>query len=310
MNCLKKEDLKEKRTKGPNWTKEEDDYLRNNSDKTVKELSEKLGRTINSIRNRKNVIGVKRGNCPLFTPEEKDIIYQWYVNDEGVDLEALSRYLNRPKTSISKVANDMGLTRYGNYTKNERKKRSESMVHNISKVEHSKGMLGKRHTEETKTQLSLFQINRYKSMSNEEKHNIAMKSVETRRKNGTIRTTTNAYSHCKRGKRSDLNQFFRSAWEANIARLLNYYNIQWKYEYKRFDFYNETSGVLSYQPDFYLPQTNEWIEVKGWMDNKSIKRMELFAQYYPDENKNLYLIDQNKYKIINELYKAIIPNWE
>lgn len=133
---------------------------------------------------------------------------------------------------------------------------------------HPKGMLGKHHSDETRKRLSVSHFELFKNMTAEEKHERAMKAVKTKRGNGGFSTTSNSYSRCKGGTRQDLNQYFRSAWEANIARLLNYLNIEWIYEYKRFDFNNETEFVLSYQPDFYLPKYDKWIEVKGWMDEK------------------------------------------
>ena len=46
------------------------------------------------------------------------------------------------------------------------------------------------------------------------------------------------------------------------------------------------------------------------MDDKSIKRLSLFNEYYPYEYKNLFLIDEAEYKKINTKYKNIIPCWE
>ncbi len=55
----------------PIWTEEEDNYLREHSYLSVKELAIELNRTEAAIRGRKNKIGVKRGNCIPFTDEEK-----------------------------------------------------------------------------------------------------------------------------------------------------------------------------------------------------------------------------------------------
>ena len=176
--------------------------------------------------------------------------------------------------------------------------------------EHPKGMLGKHHSKEVCEKLSVSHIELFANMSKEEKHRRAMKAVETKRKNGIISTTNNAYSRCKGGIRQDLNQYFRSSWEANIARILNQLNIEWKYEYKRFDFSKEKEGVLSYQPDFYLPKYNKWIEVKGWMDEKSKRRLELFRKYYPTESSNLILINEEAYLLLNKQYSKIVENWE
>lgn len=53
---------------------------------------------------------------------------------------------------------------------------------------------------------------------------------------------------------------------------------------------------------------NEWHELKGWENRSDIKKWELFQLQYPNEK--LILINRDKYKSIEKLYKFIIPNWE
>ena len=175
---------------------------------------------------------------------------------------------------------------------------------------HPRGMLGKHHTDITKQKIQKFQIQRAENMTEEEKHDIAMKAVRTKMKNGGINTSSNAYSRCRGGKRKDLNNlYFRSAWEANIARLFNYFNLEWSYEIKRFIFIDQSDGVLSYQPDFYLPQLDIWVEVKGWMDKKSIIRLNKFQKEYPNEYKKLIIIGEKEYNVLNKQYNTI-RYWE
>lgn len=289
----------------PLWTKEDDIFIRDHSYMTVKELAEILHRTEAAVRNRKNKLGVKRDNCQLFTKEELETIKYWYTKENGVDLDELSKILNRPKTSISAKAKNMGLTKYGNFTIDEKKRRGEQFKTTWKTMEHPKGMLGKHHTEEAKEKMSIAGKERAANISYEEKHEIAMKAVETRKKKGTLNnTTSNAYSRTKSGKRKDLNnQFFRSSWEANVARILNYLNIEWEYEVKRFVFESDNKfGVDSYQPDFYLPKFNIWIEIKGWLDEKSNIRLELFKEYYIEEYNNLIFIDQSFYNLLRYTY--------
>lgn len=245
--------------KEPAWTKEDDDYIREHSYMTVKELAQNLNRTEPAIRNRKYKLGIKRGNCKPFTSEEKEIIKKWYTKETGVDLDSLSKLLNRPKTSISAIAKTLGLTKYGNFTESQKESRKEKMKKTVSSIDHPRGFLGKHHTEEVREKMSKFQLQRAINMSYEEKHEIAMKAVRTKKENGTLNnTTSNAYSRTKSGKRKDLdNQFFRSAWEANVARILNYLKIEWRYEYKRFIFDKNDIGIDSYQPDFYLPKLDK-----------------------------------------------------
>lgn len=73
---------------------------------------------------------------------------------------------------------------------------------------------------------------------------------------------------------------FRSNWEIELAELMTELGIEWLYEPERVYFKAERE---SYLPDFYLPDYDVWIEVKGWMDNRSEKRCRLFRKYHGNE---------------------------
>ena len=90
------------------------------------------------------------------------------------------------------------------------------------------------------------------------------------------------------GYKEDIGHHIRSSWEHNICKLLIKLNIKYEYEKKRF-YYNE----FSYLPDFFLPEYNIWIEVKGYMDELSKEKIRLFKI----ENK-LLLIDKYNYEQI------------
>ena len=70
----------------------------------------------------------------------------------------------------------------------------------------------------------------------------------------------------------------RSSWEVKYAKYLDKNNIKWQYESKRFNL-----GKSTYIPDFYLPETNEYIEIKGWFRIKDKKKMKDFKLKYPKE---------------------------
>ena len=72
----------------------------------------------------------------------------------------------------------------------------------------------------------------------------------------------------------------RSSYELTYCEYLDSQNIQWLYEPKRF--YMD-DGKKYYLPDFYLPQTNEWKEVKGKWYKKSREKFERFKILYPTE---------------------------
>lgn len=316
------------------WTDEEKQLLiENYSSMTNKELCELLNKTEGQIRGLKERLRLNSKSNP-FTNEEKEIIINYYKSHkDNLNLDELSNLIHRQKTSISRFARKVGLTDNGrpmtdesikklknslkiyretDKYKNDTYLRQKELLNYYANNIHPKGMLGKHHSEETKKQMSKSHIELAASMTYDEKHEIAMKALKTKKKKGTTNnTTSNAYSRTKGGKRKDLNnQYFRSSWEANIARILNYEDIEWNYECQRFYFEDESDHVLSYQPDFYLPQFHKWIEVKGWMDEKSKIRLEKFKKEYPEENENLIIIDKEFYNSLSDEFKYVVWYWE
>ena len=88
-------------------------------------------------------------------------------------------------------------------------------------------------------------------------------------------------SHGKRIKYADI--YFRSTWEVAFAQYLDKNNIKWFYEATTF--YGED---YSYTPDFYLPETKEHIEIKGWWRDKAKKKFELFKKDFPNIKLSVY----------------------
>lgn len=54
----------------------------------------------------------------------------------------------------------------------------------------------------------------------------------------------------------------RGLWELNVAKKLNEQNILWIKNQYLYYFINDIKKI--YNPDFYLPEINEYIEVKGY----------------------------------------------
>lgn len=150
-------------------------------------------------------------------------------------------------------------------------------------------------------------------MTPEMMEDVRLKSVNTRLVNGTInpnKNTSSPYSRARGGKREDLGgQYFRSAWEANIARFYNFANIKWEYEPRIFVFGAIHKGCVTYTPDFYLTEKDRWVEVKGWMDDKSKTKLARFKKYYPDEYAKLDIIGEKEYREYQK-YSSLIPGWE
>ncbi len=121
----------------------------------------------------------------------------------------------------------------------------------------------------------------------------------------------------KGGKRADLdNRYFRSSWEANWARYLNWLKSigevqSWFYESKTFEFTRIKRGGRFYTPDFLVINKNgtaEFHEIKGYMDKRSATKLRRMAKYYPEVK--LILIDAPMYSSVARKVVGMIPNWE
>lgn len=121
----------------------------------------------------------------------------------------------------------------------------------------------------------------------------------------------------KGGKRADLgNVYFRSRWEANWARYLNWLIsigeiIGWEFEPDTYEFKAIRKGVRFYTPDFKVFNKDglfEYHEVKGWNDAKSKTRAKRMAKYYPEIK--IVLIDKVYYRSVAKKVSKCIPDWE
>ena len=122
----------------------------------------------------------------------------------------------------------------------------------------------------------------------------------------------------KGNKRADLGMYFRSTWEANYARILNFTNTSWEYETGHFSLLDESGDIAAvYTPDFW---TNKWIEIKGHANSandwecdcsrceRDKMKMMLFAEQYPDEE--IEMIGKKEYVELSLRYASLIGHWE
>ena len=138
----------------------------------------------------------------------------------------------------------------------------------------------------------------------------------TQRRKDQPQAFRGGFGSAKAGARADLGFYVRSRWEANVARILKLRVARgeitaFAYEPKRFDFESIKRGVRSYLPDFQITLPTgeiEWIEVKGWMNQRSKTSLKRFKQFYPTEV--LHIIDAPVYKELSMEYKDLIPEWE
>lgn len=83
------------------------------------------------------------------------------------------------------------------------------------------------------------------------------------------------------------NFYFRSSWELNFANWCDLSGVKWEYESKTFDLGNTT-----YTPDFYLPEFDLWIEIKGYWRDNAKKKFKKFKRLYKDINIEIFEKDK------------------
>lgn len=248
---------------------------------------------------------------PRWTEEECEKVRQSYKLNEGNKggwLLGLAKSLSRHPANVVRKAIALGCCTKRNRTKpehlrkhsaieRERKiKFRRSVSEEAKKLErsnrtrerwkilgHPRGMLGKHHTQEVCERMSSSHIGvSLPPWTEERRMKLSRSTVARLQSNPDSFSRKNSRGRYV-GRRTDLGgQFFRSRWEANYARFLNFSKIEWTYEKKTFWFLKIKRGVRSYTPDFFIPSLNEFHEVKGWMDAKSQTKLKRMKKYYPD----------------------------
>lgn len=106
--------------------------------------------------------------------------------------------------------------------------------------------------------------------------------------------------------------YFRSRWEANYGRYLQYlkeHNViaEWVHEPKTFIF----KDGKTFLPDFMVINKDgfvEFHEVKGWNDDRSKHHFDAMKENFPNEH--LVVIFSKQYNTIKKSYSKLIPEWE
>lgn len=81
--------------------------------------------------------------------------------------------------------------------------------------------------------------------------------------------------------------------EAELARILDYYGIEWRYEPDTFPTSWNASGAVveSFAPDFYLPQVDLYIELttlKQSLVRRKNRKLRHLRQLYPEIRVKLF----------------------
>ncbi len=298
----------------------------------VKEIALILGRSAASIRNQAYKLGITTRD-DAFTELEVAEILSAYEGDKKrgeLNLAALSIRLKRTPSAICAKARALGLTNISRKrvckppvdkrkykTEEERSAaRTANLKRRHAQTPHP--MQGKRHSHEVCELISEKSKASWASNTKEERALRVNSMLKGRlKKSGTL-TFPRPGASWKAGWRevSGRRNYYRSRWEANYARYLDWLRERgeikdWAHEPETFWFDGIKRGVRSYLPDFRVWENDgstRLHEVKGWMDARSKTTLKRMSKYHPDET--IIVIREKQYNEIARKLSSLIEGWE
>lgn len=258
----------------------------------------------------------------LWTKNDEKILLNEYEKYRSIGrLSELASKLKRTKQFICRKAKCLGLTDLttsGECMKELHDKLSKSAKERIKQYGHPKGFKGHHHTQSARDKISYNSKMTWSNPNhwlNSEEHKQQLSDrMSIEQSKGIL---NNNYSRVHSGTVviGGKTNFYRSSWEVNIAAyyefLKNKKEIkEWEYEPTVFWFEKIKRGVRSYKPDFRITKNDDtqyYVEVKGWMDDKSKTKLKRMKIYYPEIK--LELLCKDRYKEISK-YSSIIPDWD
>lgn len=285
--------------------------------KSVDQVGNLTGVHRATVWNRLKKLGqnTRLGGRDAWTESEEALLRKLYhqVVHGRVDAKCVAKALNRSLHAVHSRAYALGITKE-RPTVSINPPRDRQLKFNWPWFwhPHPKGMLGKKHSQETKHKISEFHSGKVIPRDRVER------SMKTKLEKYGSLGPNNIHGSWKSswreigGKRC----FFRSAWEANYARYLEFLktngNIsEWEHEPHTFWFSGIKRGCVSYLPDFRITNpsgSQEFHEVKGWMDPRSVTKIARMAKYFPEVK--LIIIDSKWFKRNRPQLKGLISGWE
>lgn len=278
--------------------------------KSVWKVASEFGMCGQSVWERLRKLGIT--DKDKWTPTQLEQLRQAYAGgkESPVYIDQLTKLLGKPKSSISRKAKELGLTsrirRKSEAICKEMSKRSKAWLETHS---HPRGAY------KTGKEIRICpRCNKFFEVFP------SSKQVYCNRRCGNNHSQVQGnQGYAKGGKREDLGgQYFRSRYEANYARYLNFIIqndksiARWEFEPETFEFKNIKRGTRFYTPDFKVYFSDghiEYHEVKGWDFPKGRTARKRFAKYYPQLI--LILIDEDWFKAVKRQgIDRLIEGWE
>lgn len=288
------------------WTKEQEQWLIDNYPTVGKKAScEHLNKSDASIRQKTSRLGLKQDRSSSFFKD-----WQERAGNSKIGKKRPAQAL------VMKKLHQEGKLKI---TEEGKIQLSIKIKERFRERGHPRGALGMRHTPESLALMSISSKKMWKDkdcyMNTDEYRQMLSDRQMKARHSGKI---PNGYSRGNSGKREDINGiYFRSMWEANYARYLNFLLekkiiYKWEFEPDRFIFHEVRRGIRSYCPDFKIWEAKDaepyYVEVKGYMDDKSKTRHARMDKYYPEIKIIMFM--QKDYKELKEKLSRLIPGWE
>lgn len=290
----------------PTWSRIDDLFLIENSFRyTLDYLSKLLGKSSSTISKRLQELGIgkretKKGKyfiCSSPMCRGRTFRYTCEVKRNKSGNFWCSKSCKRISSTLSNLPSkdDLEKDYLGGLSTNdlsEKYKISKGTIYNLFQ---SYGIKGR----DMKTALEVF----YGTDKGQDAINSRLETID--KKYGT--RVLSGSEFFKGGFRKDLGVSVRSEWEAVVLRWFNLKGIKWEYEPKRFIFEEIKFGTRSYLPDVYLPETDTWIEIKGYLSKKDKTKIKRFKKYYPKEFSKLKVIVRKRGDTLTYFEESNIP---
>jgi hypothetical protein len=201
------------------------------------------------------------------------------INNKG----SLVNHQNRCKLNPNKKVFVSNFVEY-----NEKIKKGEIVKYNTNQVTKAKNE-GKIHIVSEETRKKIGKSHKGKTISKEQKEKLSLYRSKILEELGI-----GGFKTIKWYKFKNINEeefILRGRWELNVAEILNENKVYWIR--KVYIPYIDSEGIKrTYTPDFYLPNLDRYIEVKGYFSEKDQTKIELVKK---QNDINLILIREKDF---------------
>ena len=94
----------------------------------------------------------------------------------------------------------------------------------------------------------------------------------------------------------------RSSWEVDFAEFCDKFKIEWQYEPKHFHIGDGEWVGTTYTPDFYLPKSKLYVEIKGSATEEFWRKLVEFHKRYPQ--RRIVMFEKDKMDVVREAMAA------